>query len=624
MDNRPLTSSARRPPSGFRPFTGKSSLANGSVPGTASRLVSAAANQRPGSRSTRAPLPSSVSISDRPTTQHGLYAPKTGTRSGTQRQIQDKPYFMALIRNKMSELYAEITRLRKENDRMHEEQRSVIVLQKKAESLASELKALQGELADYNIVVDKMNINEGVDDIEHECNELKIQNDQEAHSVETLFEQRQENEAKICDLEREILDARNIADNMISQMKPDQRQKYVELMRQSESLTGEREKLQEEAARIVSKRKQLEEEVALSQVKLEAVALYTKLREVREKKEALLEEEATKGTPAQERERLLKQVKQDNAQLAGIEAKIQELTQNISRAKEELGQLDNELEDQNSERTAKYRELKKREETMDAFLDTFDQTKAIEIERQEQLKASIQHLKQDTDQKTYQAGNLPSQTELHELKSDLSFKEGELEKSKSTISGIETEQRKLSSDLQKIEQLDVKVRQELNSIKTRLATMKSEMRVYEDIDCLKAQAHKKRESLIKEQESLVLRKDTTQKEITGCLNNKITLSPYFYSFFKNWMLRTQIVEEQSRDIEGLRRELEQDDTFTKLAGLERRWQHVEANNQQLREAIAAKVAEHSWRHLQQKVQSELAAYNELLQDSLVSSGPTML
>lgn len=47
------------------------------------------------------------------------------------------------------------------------------------------------------------------------------------------------------------------------------------------------------------------------------MALYSKLREAREKKEALLEEEATKGTPVQERERLLKQVKQDNAQLAG-------------------------------------------------------------------------------------------------------------------------------------------------------------------------------------------------------------------------------------------------------------------------------------------------------------------
>lgn len=61
-----------------------------------------------------------------------------------------------------------------------------MVLQKKAESLASELKLLQGELADYNIVIDKMNVNEGVDDIEHECNELKVKKKKEL-TVKTLL-----------------------------------------------------------------------------------------------------------------------------------------------------------------------------------------------------------------------------------------------------------------------------------------------------------------------------------------------------------------------------------------------------------------------------------------------------
>lgn len=57
----------------------------------------------------------------------------------------------------------------------------------------------------------------------------------------------------------------------------------------------------------------------------------------------------------------------------------------------------------------------------------------------------------------------------------------------------------------------MKVRQEMETIKARLTTMREEMLIYEDIDRLKAQAQEKRESLIKEQESLLLRKDTTRK-----------------------------------------------------------------------------------------------------------------
>ena len=58
---------------------------------------------------------------------------------------------------------------------------------------------------------------------------------------------------------------------------------------------------------------------------------------------------------------------------------------------------------------------------MDSFLDSFEQTKAAEVERQEHLRESIRKLKQDTDQKTFQADNLPSQRELHDLKNDLRF-----------------------------------------------------------------------------------------------------------------------------------------------------------------------------------------------------------
>ena len=62
-----------------------------------------------------------------------------------------------------------------------------------------------------------------------------------------------------------------------------------------------------------------------------------------------------------------------------------------------------------------------------------------------------------------------------------------------------------------MEQLDTKVRQELSTIKTRLDKMKEEIIVYEDIDKLKTQAQEKREALLKEQTSLMLRKDTTKK-----------------------------------------------------------------------------------------------------------------
>lgn len=50
-----------------------------------------------------------------------------------------------------------------------------------------------------------------------------------------------------------------------------------------------------------------------------AVRLYEQLHELEEKRDALLQEVQAKGTPQEERERLLKQVKEDNTEIASME-----------------------------------------------------------------------------------------------------------------------------------------------------------------------------------------------------------------------------------------------------------------------------------------------------------------
>ena len=52
----------------------------------------------------------------------------------------------------------------------------------------------------------------------------------------------------------------------------------------------------------------MEDEVALSALKREALTLYDNLRDLEQRRDELEEEEKHRGTPAQERERLLEQV----------------------------------------------------------------------------------------------------------------------------------------------------------------------------------------------------------------------------------------------------------------------------------------------------------------------------
>ena len=75
----------------------------------------------------------------------------------------------------------------------------------------------------------------------------------------------------------------------------------------------------------------------------------------------------------------LLKVKEDNEEISMMERQIVEAQEKARSLTEARDQLDQDLEENQSERNQKYRELKKREETMDEFFNTFNETKDLEV-----------------------------------------------------------------------------------------------------------------------------------------------------------------------------------------------------------------------------------------------------
>ncbi|GAA6089019.1 intraflagellar transport protein 74 homolog [Tachysurus ichikawai] len=187
---RPLSRSSlvpgtARPPTGVRPPQTAIRVGTGMVPGTG----------RPGTRAgpiaTTGVLSAQIKVTDRPVTQQGLSGMKTGGK-GPQRQILDKSYYLGLLRSKINELTTENSKLQKEIDVFNQENSAYLSYEKRAESLAAEIKDLQGHLADYNMLVDKLNTNTEMDEVMNEISMLKVQNDREAQSIDAIFTERRE------------------------------------------------------------------------------------------------------------------------------------------------------------------------------------------------------------------------------------------------------------------------------------------------------------------------------------------------------------------------------------------------------------------------------------------------
>uniref|UniRef100_A0A8K9WRG6 Intraflagellar transport 74 n=1 Tax=Oncorhynchus mykiss TaxID=8022 RepID=A0A8K9WRG6_ONCMY len=565
MSRGSLVPGTGRPPTAIRPPPTAVRVGTGIVPGTG----------RPGTRGgalgTPGVLSAQIKVADRPVTQQGLSGMKTGMK-GPQRQILDKSYYLGLLRSKINELTTETSKLQKEIDTFNQENSVYLSYEKRAEGLAGELKDLQGQLADYNMLVDKLNTNTEMEEVINDFNMLKAQNDREAQSMDVIFTERREKEEMIRAVEEEMEREKQAADDIIKKMSPEKQDQYAAMKANNDELLQELDGRQEELDTLITRKETFEAELYHSQVKREAVLLHEKLQELELKRDAMVAEDKSMGSPQEERDRLFKQVKEDNQETASMERQLTEMREKMSLINEEIRQLDNNMEEHQG------------------FLDSFDETKATEVEKNRQTQAIIVALLEHSSRNMNRMRQISSVTasELKSMQEDLSFKETEMHKSQNTAKGLSSENHRLTLDLQKVEQLESKINTELTSLKDRIETMTQELETYSNLDNLKAAGEDKKKRLQEDRVSLAQRRDGFHK----------------------------VMQKMNEVYEALKTQLQDNETHAQLTNLERKWQHHEQNNFVMKEFIASKGMESDYRPVVKTVSRQLAEYNKILIDTL--------
>ncbi|GLD54961.1 intraflagellar transport protein 74 homolog, partial [Lates japonicus] len=351
---------AGRPPTAVRPPPTAIRVATGMVPGTSGH---------PGMRggipvATPGVLSAQIKVTDRPVTQQGLSGMKTGMK-GPQRQILDKSYYLGLLRSKINELTTETSKLHKEIENYNQENSVYLSYEKRAEGLAAEIKDLQGQLADYNMLVDKLNTNTEMEEMINDYNTLKAQNDSEAESIDSIFTERREREEAIRAIEEEIRRERRVTDEVVQSMPAAKQEKYFTMATANEDLLQELAVLQEELDILITRKEDYEAELANSQIKQEVVRLHETLSALEAKRDAMEAEHKSLGSPQEEREKLFKQVKEDNQEIASMERQLTEIRERTGQITEEIRQLEQDSEEAQGECQQKYKELKRKEEEID-------------------------------------------------------------------------------------------------------------------------------------------------------------------------------------------------------------------------------------------------------------------
>uniref|UniRef100_A0A182YI62 Uncharacterized protein n=1 Tax=Anopheles stephensi TaxID=30069 RepID=A0A182YI62_ANOST len=534
---------AMKPPSALRSGTASRLLANNGIPigsSTSQRIGTALGNA--GNR-----------MAERPITQHGISGLATsygrlGTAASSNRQIKDKRYWHAVLQSKIQEINQETTKLLKEKKFLDRERSARKLYEKRVKEAAKELTNLQSTLTSMNLALDNCTSGMTRQHLLNETVALRERNEHIQEQLELIFKQRQQKDNENKELDRETEKEKNKVIEMINSLPEEDQHKYREYQTLSENLRKQNAIYHTQISEMEKQKERLNTMIMNSQTRSEAHRLKSKLKELLNKRNALREEENNRLSPAQEREKLINDVRSNNQALASIGKQLKIVEDQLIEKKETLQQIDQDLEEGNSERHVKYKELKKRDEVMSSFMDSFKSNMNLEQQCIDTLKNQITYA---IEQITLQGINMKG-IGYDKLEGGFTSKND-----LNSHSGLIKEYKKLGIQLKQLQILEKRTMQQVNALRQEETEALQNIQKYANLEVPRADAIVKMNDL-----TAVLQEMEDKKRVTE-----------------------NVVEEARNRNHEIKFSLKSNDTYRQISHLEDKLVDLMKESKTLQEAI---------------------------------------
>ncbi|CEO96067.1 Uncharacterized protein PBTT_00428 [Plasmodiophora brassicae] len=469
----PMTASVRRPVSALR-------------------RAGAALAEQPGQ---------GVQVDFRPVTQHGMTGMRPATQGGG-RQLADSSFFVAALRNKITEVTDELAVLQAELDARLKDQSANSHLERKYDEMSQVIHDLEGHLADYNLTLDKVRTGTDLRDLNDRCQRMTTQNDQLKQQVDDVFMSRSTQDTQRAKLDEEIALITRNEEACLTTAPADLQRTYRQLKEEAAALQADLARKEEQHAE--GERLVKEHESMLSRdeyrVHLRGLEMQRELKELEEQRRELRDDCDANLTVDQMRERLQNKAKEDAVIVKTMEERLRALQDEIQHLHEAVHEREAQKENMKEfeEITKKYEALYQRDKAMQEFIDKFEVTKQRDAEQKRQIQARIVALMEHISDSIVKKENLPNSKQVSAMEHDLTFKSKELDASQVTLERVKKELDKRREEMEQVNGLSDKIRDELVSLASRAAEMQNEMGMLNDIEGLKTREAQTKQQLLQE------------------------------------------------------------------------------------------------------------------------------
>jgi len=525
-------------------------------------------------------------VIDRAVSRQGL----TGAISGAggqkiERKIQDKSYYMTLLKTKISDISNEILKMNDEIGKINTDMTKYGTLNKEYEILSKEVQDLEGELADYNLAGDKYRSNMRAEDIEEVYNRIKLYNKKKMDESDNLFLDKAKIMEQIQQIEQEHNRVLQGIEQRLLDLDPDQKNEYEAIREENQNYVLQIYQLREEMADLNSQLIEGENSLRNNPNKMEAHKLKDSINLLKRKKEELELQTNESGLSVDElKQRLMAKAKEQTMEKNKIDKKIPDTKKLIEANKKAIIEIEKEMKSQQSNDNAKAVDsIAEKDKEISAFIENHDNIKRNhykEIRAKEEVVLALLHNISDK----INLGEKPLEGGTG-IKERIKEKKDMIEKSENTLEEAKAKYEELVIKLERLDKLDQTLKKDIDNYKEKL------LRINNDIS--------KKFDKVDEQKEFLKRDAERKKKLLVILNqNKENYSKLLTSLtLKNRTKNTQ---------------LEDNDIYKRLHELEVKMQANENTIYNLQSYIDSKANENQYGNLlkecmdlQQKINDEL-------------------
>ena len=525
-------------------------------------------------------------VIDRAVSRQGL----TGAISGSggqkiERKIQDKSYFLTLLKTRISDITNEIVKMNDKIGEINSDLTKYGALNKEYEILSKEVQDLEGELADYNLAGDKYRSNMRAEDIEEVYNKIKLYNKKKMDESDNLFLDKAKIMEQIGEIEQELNKVQQLIEQKLLDLDPEQKNEYESIKEENQNYVLQIYQLREEMAELNSQLIEGENALRNNPNKMEAHKLKDLINLLKRKKEELELQTNESGLSIDElKQRLMAKAKEQTIEKNNIDKKIPDTKKLIEANKKAIFEIEKEMKSQQkNDNTKAVDSIAEKDKDISAFIENHENIKRTHYKEIRAKEEIILSLLNNISEKIGM-GETPLEGGSG-LRERIKEKKEMIEKSENTLEEAKAKYEELVIKLQRLDKLDETLKKDIENYKEKL------QRINNDIN--------NKFDKVDEQKDFLKRDTERKKKLLIYLNqNKENY---------NKLLTSLILKNRTKN-----RQLEDNDIYKRLHELEVKMQNNENTIYSLQSYIDSKSNENQYGNLlkecmdlQQKINEEL-------------------